>query len=315
MKVHLINGNPQALSAIEKSLQESNITLSVSDNYETISDDIKENSPSIVIFNWIKADYDIIAACRGIRRLKISKNMYIIVLLAREKEEELKKILSAGVDDFVFKPFGRNELSLRIEVAKKYIKLDETLNRNKKKLLKLAKEDPLTNVLNSRAILDESLKEMGRAAREEKHITALMTQIINFRDIVDSHGAMMGNAVLVEYSRRIMSVCRPYDKVGRHGIFDFIVVLPDALGTDAEKIAQRIIASVSEKPFKIHGIDVTVELAAGISEIKPTEIAREKDAGGMTRNDQLLDALIKRAEMALEKAAEKKYNRIETYMV
>ena len=312
MKVHLVNSSASAGEAL-RGLLYNDFTITESSNLDRALDDIKENRPSVVIINWSSAVDGIMEFCVNIRKQKVFRSIYILVIAPREKDKEMHRVIQAGANDFIFKPFGKGELFLRLEIARKLLKLEDSLSRTKKKLIRLAKEDPVTNLLNSRALFDESLKEMGRAAREMKFISAIMVRIGNFREISDREGALFGNALLAEFGRKVKALCRPYDKVGRYGIGEFLIILPDTGLENAEGISGRIVSTLSSESVMVHDTMISLHTCAGVSELNPADVSRDNNAEGLLRNDRLLDALIGRAEVAMNRAEKKKGLRVELF--
>ncbi len=314
MEVLLINSTQNSLLAVKKSLSHSDYSISSIDAYENAVEKIRDDNIQLVLINWGKEDYDCGDLCRKIRHIKKKYYIYIIIIASREREKELYPLISAGADDYIFRPFSTEDLFLRVKKAKKIIVLEDKVVKSKKKLMKLAKEDPLTNLLNRRALMDEALHEMGRAARDKKNISAIMFNISNLESISDFHGGIEGSGILMEISNRLKSTCRPYDKIGRYDMADFLIILPDSGTDNAVKVAERILSSLSKMPIAINEKKVILELSFGISEISPDDIMMEtkKTSGGLVMNDFLLESLIKRSMKGIDRAASKGPNHIET---
>jgi|GEM_PF-392137 len=311
MKVLLVNNTKAAYSAINQSLKDANMKFIFSEGIENVIEEIKTQQPQIVIINWSADDIDVESMCKNIKKLKLAKYVYIMVIAAREKEHTMTRVISAGADDFIFKPFGKTELSLRATIAKNTIKREEQISKSKKKLIKFSKEDPVTSLLNRRALLDEAIMEMGRASREGKFFSSIMITVNNLKDIMENEGTLMGNAMLLELSNLIKKHSRSYDKTGRYGISQFLIFLPDTHVEQAEKFAGRITDSLKKKPIKIHDNTIPVNLSLGISEFNPKDVYENSDYDDLLINDLLLDSLIRRTEDAVEKASRKGNNSIE----
>ena len=240
MKVHLVNHNNSLIEAVEKATEKLKFSISLSDGVDQVMEEIQKNNSQIIVINWAKGDFDIVKLSKKIKSLKLTKYIYLLVVTVRERQSKLEGIIKSGVDDFIIKPFGKDELEVRFRLALKDIKLHESAKKTKKNLIKYSREDSITNLLNRRALMDEVLNEMGRASREKKYISTLMTNISNFEDIVDLYGDMVGSDVLAEFSRRLKRSCRPYDKIGRYGICEFLVFLPSAGINYAERVGKRL---------------------------------------------------------------------------
>ena len=313
MKIFLINSTPNALQAVNKSLENTGFSVESIDGFDGALEGIKDHDADLAIINWGKEDYDIEGLCRRIKRLKNRNYISVLIIAGRDREKEIHRAIDAGADDFIFRPFSGDELAMRVSRARKIILLEEKVSKSKKHLMKLAKEDPLTNLLNRRAILDEALNEMGRAARDRNYISSIMINISNLQSVIEQHGAEESGNVLADISGRMKLSCRPYDKIGRFDLTDFIIILPDAEVKNARKVAERIMKSITGKPFLVNNEKVHLSLAIGVSEMDPNDVimVQEKHSDDLLMNDLLLDSLIKRSIKGVEKAASKGVNRIE----
>ncbi len=87
------------------------------ESFETAEEGLarmKEEPPSLAIFDWMLPGMDGITAIKQIRSTDGLKNIPIMVLTAREKELDKVVGLDCGADDYMVKPFGVLELSARI---------------------------------------------------------------------------------------------------------------------------------------------------------------------------------------------------------
>lgn len=75
---------------------------------------IKEEPPSLAIFDWMLPGMDGVTAIKEIRGTEGIRNLPIMVLTAKEKELDKVVGLDCGADDYMVKPFGVLELSARI---------------------------------------------------------------------------------------------------------------------------------------------------------------------------------------------------------
>ncbi|OHD64560.1 MAG: hypothetical protein A2176_08500 [Spirochaetes bacterium RBG_13_51_14] len=314
MNILLINNNQSFYNAVISSLKSYKSKITVSKGIDNALVDIQKHTIHIGIINWSRGDFDIEALCSRIRKIKMNRSLFLLVVATRDREEKIGKILEAGASDFIFKPFGTHELQSRIKIAEKTIRLEEDLQKNKRKMMKLAKEDPVTGLFNRRSLLDEIIKEMGRASREMKFISALMTSITNFKELVDLHGMTAMDEILDECGRRMKTSCRPYDKVGRYTVSDFLLFLPDSGKSNAEKVAKRIISSIVKKPLYVKDSRMNLTLAMGIAELDPKQISKNNSVDSNLLNDLILDSLIKKSEMAVKRAMRLGVNRIEVFI-
>jgi two-component system, OmpR family, phosphate regulon response regulator PhoB len=74
----------------------------------------QENTPDIVLLDWMVESLSGIEVCRRLRRMNGTANIPIIMLTARGEEEDRVRGLETGADDYVTKPFSPRELVARV---------------------------------------------------------------------------------------------------------------------------------------------------------------------------------------------------------
>jgi len=86
-----------------------------------------EMPPPLAILDWMMPGMDGIEVCRKVRERSPSRPLYIIVLTARGSREDVVAGLQAGGDDYVTKPFDREELHARVKVGLRVLQLQMNL--------------------------------------------------------------------------------------------------------------------------------------------------------------------------------------------
>jgi diguanylate cyclase (GGDEF)-like protein len=142
---------------------------------------------------------------------------------------------------------------------------------NRAKLVRTGFTDALTGWHN-RAYLELRLKEaLARSQRARQPLVCLMLDIDHFKQVNDTHGHAVGDAVLREVAQRINGQVRSSDLSARYGGEEFIVLLPDTGLEAGHLLAERIRATVSGKPFGVDRLDVPlpVTVSIGLAEYRP----------------------------------------------
>ena len=135
-------------------------------------------------------------------------------------------------------------------------KMNEIKLIEEKQILKKASmTDPLTGILNRRAILDELSQRMNHHLYDFEHLSVLMIDIDFFKEVNDTFGHVVGDKVLKKVAGIISQVIRGLDSVGRYGGEEFLVVFPNTNYDNAfgasERIRQRIEETVFEDVGKL----------------------------------------------------------------
>ncbi|MFL5241268.1 MAG: PleD family two-component system response regulator, partial [Gemmataceae bacterium] len=84
-----------------------------------------EQAPKIAILDWMMPVMDGPEVCRRVLALGRSEPPYLILLTARGSKEDMVNGFKAGADDYVTKPFDREELQARIQVGIRMIGLQK----------------------------------------------------------------------------------------------------------------------------------------------------------------------------------------------
>ncbi len=87
----------------------------------------KERCP-LIISDWLMPDMSGIELCQKIRAQKQLRYTYIIMLSSMVGRENHLKAMDAGVDDFMTKPFDRDQVFARIRVAERILNLQIEVN-------------------------------------------------------------------------------------------------------------------------------------------------------------------------------------------
>lgn len=129
--------------------------------------------------------------------------------------------------------------------------------------------DPLTQLANRRLIYQHLEKTLAGSVRHNVFGGLMVLDLDGFKPINDKFGHEAGDAILVEIAKRLKSITRTEDIVGRLGGDEFIVILGN-LGSDSvvaqkkvEMIAQRLINTISA-PFSFDGKELRVSTSIGI---------------------------------------------------
>lgn len=129
--------------------------------------------------------------------------------------------------------------------------------------------DPLTNLPNRPMFMDRLAQELKKAERRGEVVALLLIDIDHFREANLRHGHAVGDALLVEASRRIGACVRGTDTLARVGGDEFAVAVCglDHAG-NVERIAQAIIGALG-RVFEVSGLSVYVSASIGIALYPP----------------------------------------------
>ncbi len=139
------------------------------------------------------------------------------------------------------------------------------LRRSEQKLQHLASHDPLTDLPNRMQMMERLQHAMRRARRLRHGGAVLCLDLDRFKDINDSHGHPVGDALLKLVAQRLRENLRDSDTLARLGGDEFVVMLEDLPEiSHAARVAQHLIDQIS-RAFVVGTHELFVGLSIGIS--------------------------------------------------
>jgi diguanylate cyclase (GGDEF)-like protein len=114
------------------------------------------------------------------------------------------------------------------------------------RLESLSLVDPLTQLLNRRALNELVPREVARANRVGSSLTFMAIDLNGFNDLSSKYGALEGDKVLVEFARILRTVFRGADLAFRQSGDQFLIMMPDTTEEQADFPVQRILREVDQ---------------------------------------------------------------------
>jgi diguanylate cyclase (GGDEF)-like protein/putative nucleotidyltransferase with HDIG domain len=149
----------------------------------------------------------------------------------------------------------------------------------------LAVTDTLTSILNRRGFYTEANLNIQLCKQKGDPLSVLVIDIDHFKTVNDTLGHAAGDEVIRAVVREIKSCLRESDLLGRYGGDEFIIQLPNASQSAAEKVAARIRQNITSMDFNSPKGSILVTASIGI--------------GVFEQKKDNLDALIGKADKAL----------------
>src|SRR4029450_3009768 len=128
-----------------------------------------------------------------------------------------------------------------------------------------AQTDPLTGVLNRRALVERLELACTRARTRGLPIALLFIDLDHFKQINDSYGHPAGDACLAGIIPPIQAELRQSDVIGRYGGEEFVVILSSASATVAHVIAERIRERVASTLVAGFGLPIRLTCSIGVA--------------------------------------------------
>lgn len=194
----------------------------------------------IILLDIMMPDIDGYEVCRQLKSNPKTKKLPIIIVTAKDNDEDEEYGLNLGAIDYITKPFNKAIVRLRIRNHLE-LKLKSDL------LEELSMYDGLTHIPNRRffdQVFQSTYKEVKR---ENKSLAVLMIDIDFFKLYNDNYGHGKGDEALKKVAQALqITLKRPTDLVARYGGEEFVVLLKDISEENVKKIALNLLQSIRE---------------------------------------------------------------------
>jgi diguanylate cyclase (GGDEF)-like protein/PAS domain S-box-containing protein len=136
--------------------------------------------------------------------------------------------------------------------------------RDEERMRHEAVHDPLTGLPNRTLLRDRLEHALAQSERDGGATGVLFVDLDNFKQVNDVYGHATGDAVLVEFSRRLRTAVRPADTVARLGGDEFVVVCEEVDEETALALGRRLQAAI-QTPLTVGGIPHVLSASIGIA--------------------------------------------------
>lgn len=126
--------------------------------------------------------------------------------------------------------------------------------RRQAELAHVSRADTLTGALNRHGLRERLDGELAAADRTARPLALVLVDLHDFQAINEQHGHDAGDELLAWTATRLRELLRPNDALGRTGGDEFAIVAPTAGRDEAEIIAARVTAALSERTSVAIGI-------------------------------------------------------------
>ncbi len=162
-----------------------------------------------------------------------SKNDLCIIAISSNNDDEINALfLKQGANDYINKPFSKEEFSCRVNNSIEALENIQTVTNH-------ANRDFLTGLYNRRYFFDHINEYIENEEHGEKFAVA-MIDIDNFKKINDTYGHDTGDKVIIHLADVLMSNTNYRDVVSRFGGEEFCVVLKNINRFSAVEIFDRL---------------------------------------------------------------------------
>jgi diguanylate cyclase (GGDEF)-like protein len=313
LRLLVVDDDKSVLVLLDKLLTHAGYTVFTAANGREALHTAMECRPHLIVADWLMPEMDGLAFCRALRRTKIGRGVYLVLLTGIEDDARLVEAFEAGVDDYVLKPINPKMLLARLRAGQRVVSLQSEVESDREEIRRFAAElamtnrrlqkaallDPLTGIPNRRYAMDRIQQEWSAAERGARPLACMLIDVDHFKRINDTHGHDVGDLVLERVADTLKHSARTQDVICRIGGEEFLVVCPDTDASAASQCAERLRQAISAMRIALGSTTLTLTISVGVAAM---------DAGMSTP-----DSMIKASDQAVYAAKQAGRNRICVY--
>jgi len=173
-------------------------------------------------------------------------------------------------------------------------------------LTRQANHDPLTGLPNRLLLLRTAADALDGIRGTRNNVAVLFMDVDRLKDVNDTVGHEIGDALLAQVAHRIAHATRPSDVVARIGGDEFVVLCDGGIDEhSALDLAERIRGSLSGR-IMVHGVEVELSVSVGIAVGLPSHVE------GVSGQEAAIE-LLRNADIAMYQAKRRGRSRCELY--
>ncbi|SEQ05132.1 diguanylate cyclase (GGDEF) domain-containing protein [Ectothiorhodospira magna] len=168
------------------------------------------------------------------------------------------RLLKAGANDFIKRPFLEEEFFVRVNQNVELIELIRSMEES-------ANRDPLTGLHNRRYLAEAGQMLFDTALREGKGLAVVLMDLDHFKSINDRFGHFGGDEVLRAVARHLGKVTRKSDILARYGGEEFCVVAQNLSVDEARLLAEKLRNEVKSMQLNIKDAALRLTMSVGLA--------------------------------------------------
>jgi len=214
----------------------------------------EEDAPLLAILDWMMPGMDGVEVCRRLRQEISASPIYVILLTAMSRKEDLIQGLEAGADDYLTKPFNHHELRVRLQAGARIVELQSNLRdhvreleeaiierkRAEEELRSLTLIDDLTGLYNHRGFFTLAEYHAKGARRTGQSSSLIYADMDGLKQINDTFGHSEGSIAIAKTAAILRLTFRDSDIIARIGGDEFAVLAPAVTSTEIDNIIERL---------------------------------------------------------------------------
>jgi diguanylate cyclase (GGDEF)-like protein len=297
----IVDDTPTNLEILVDYLAEQGFDISVAMVGYSAIEQIHDVRPDIILMDVSMPGIDGFETCRRLKANPETANIPVIFMTALSDTADKVKGFSIGAVDYVTKPLQHEEVLARVTthltLRRLQVRLEENNARLQQEIVerkrveaalrsandqlerqawelknqyeivdKLAVTDDVSGFHNTRFLHQFLDQLLTRPHATEQAVSLVFFDMDGFKQVVDTHGHLLGAKVLKEVAEVVNQQLDPEDRIVRYGGDEYVVILPNQTREGALAKVKRIKAGLTSTPYlQEENLNVKVTASFGLA--------------------------------------------------
>lgn len=279
LRVLVVDDDPTMRAMLRSVLEKAGHEVAEAKNGTQGMEVALDTQPQMMIVDWMMPEMDGIEMIKALRKTKVGRHIYVLILTSLEEEDRLVEAFASGVDDFMSKPLKPRVLAARLQAGGRVIKLQEEIQRDREEIRQFAAElaisnrrlqemaltDVLTGFPNRRYAMDRMQQEWASSSRHQRALACMVIDLDEFKQINDSFGHDVGDTVLRQTTAVVKQAIRAQDVICRLGGDEFLVICPETSLEQGLVCAERVRRAVEAMQVRTGMLALKGSVSIGVA--------------------------------------------------
>ncbi|MCD6259928.1 MAG: diguanylate cyclase [Helicobacteraceae bacterium] len=286
----LVESNLLYLKQTKSMLKNMFFDVLTSTHSEDILKILKQNQGiSLVLLSYDLSPYNGLELTNQIRKVYTKNELSIIAFSSQKNEHTTATFLKNGANDYIKKPFSKEEFTCRIHNAIEALENIQTITNNDKR-------NPLTGLYNKRYFYKKLTQDFPRALEQFNPLSIAAFHIDNYEEFQEKYSQEDQSNLINNFADLLRTRTESHDLLAHFGQQEFWIVLRDKSQKSALELLEEIHTKAQNSPL--------------VLEKNQTEYYYSISVGALLSPEETLEESLYQAEFLLHKAKQNGKNQI-----
>ncbi len=272
MQILIVEDDASTRTLLEQMLLTRGHTVAACASAEDATARYRQSFFPLVLLDLYLPGMDGFEFCRWLRAQPDGERPYVLAGTVSREPHDLRRILEAGADDYLLKPYQPELFDIRLTVAEEALRaraarrqLADELLAERDQLAFLASHDALTKLYNKEHFAAAVAAAAASAGAGGPDGAIFYLDLDHFKIVNDALGHAAGDRLLVQIAYLLRNAVRPRDVVARFGADQFVVLQEGLPLAETRLTAERVRTQVGNLVFCDSGRRFQLGASIGIA--------------------------------------------------